>query len=104
MKRAPRVLAAALAVLVLASLAVACGNGDGDKVSSGSKPSSTSDTSAASYVGLTKKEAIAKAEATDTPWRITREDEESFMVTQDYNPARINFEIDNGRVTKATNG
>ena len=34
-------------------------------VSSGSKQSTTSDTSAQSYVGLTKKEAIAKAEADD---------------------------------------
>ena len=104
MTRTRRFLAAALMVLALASLAAACGNGDGDKVSSGSKQSSTSDTSAASYVGLTKQAAIAKAEATNTPWRITREDKESFLVTQDYNPGRINFEIDKGKVTKATNG
>ena len=99
-----RIAAGACVALVLATTAVACGNDDGDKVSSGSKESTTSDTSAQSYVGLTKKEAIAKAEASDTPWRITREDKETFMVTQDYNPARINFEIDNGKVTKATNG
>ena len=84
--------------------ATACGGDDGNTVSSGSKQSTTSDTSAQSYVGLTKKEAIAKAEASDTPWRILREDKETFMVTQDYNPARINFEIDNGKVTKATTG
>ena len=93
---------ALVAALVVA--APACGNDDGGKVSSGSKQSSTSDTSAKSYVGLTKKEAIAKAEASDTPWRITREDDESFMVTQDFVENRVNFEIDDGKVTKATNG
>jgi hypothetical protein len=73
-------------------------------VSSGWKQSATSDTSAQSYVGLTEKEAIAKAEASDTPWRILREDKEVFMVTQDFVEDRINFEIDNGKVTKATYG
>jgi len=105
MSRATRirhVIAAALVVLALGSTAVACG-GDSDKVSSGSKQSS-SDTSAESYVGLTKKEAIAKAEASDTPWRILREDKEVFMATQDFLENRVNFEIDNGKVTKATNG
>jgi hypothetical protein len=91
-------------VLALASVTAACGNDDGDKVSSGSKQSTTSGTSAQSYVGLTKKEAIAKAEASDTPWRILREDKETFMATQDYLENRVNFEIDNGTVTKATNG
>jgi hypothetical protein len=104
MSRVRRFTVAALVLLALASAAVACGNDDGDKVSSGSKQSTTSDTSTQSYVGLTKKEAIAKAEASDTPWRITREDKEVFMVTQDYNPERVNFEIDQGKVTKATNG
>ena len=105
MSRVRRCIACTLVVLALVATAAACGDGDGKQsVSSGSKQSSSSDSSAESYVGLTKKEAIAKAEASDTPWRITREDKETFMVTQDYNPARINFEIDNGKVTKATNG
>jgi len=103
MSRPRRVVTAALVVLALASIAVACGD-DGSKVSSGSKQSTTTDTSAQSYVGLTKRQAILKADSTNTPWRITREDKETFMVTQDYNPARINFEIDDGKVTKATSG
>ena len=102
--RVRRFVAAALVVLVLGTVAVACGNDDGDKVSSGSKQSANSDTSAQSYVGLTKKEAIAKAEASDTPWRILREDKEVFMATQDFVENRVNFEIDNGTITKATNG
>ena len=96
-------VAAIVLVAALGVVATACGGDDGNG-SSGSKHSVTSDPSAASYVGLTKKEAIAKAEASDTPWRITREDKETFMVTQDFVENRVNFEIDNGKVTKATNG
>ena len=51
-----------------------------------------------------KKEAIAKAESEGRQWRILREDDEVFMVTQDYVRTRINFEIDHGKVTKATYG
>jgi len=100
-----------VAVVLVAALGVVaggCGGDDSGKVSSksssGSKQSTTPDTSAQSYVGLTKSEAIAKAKATNTPSRITREDKEIFPVTQDFVENRINFEIDNGKVTKATNG
>jgi hypothetical protein len=99
-----RVAAGALVVLAFGSAAAACGNDGGSTTSSGSKHSSAPATSAQSYVGLTKKEAIAKAEAAGTPWRILREDKETFLVTQDFVEHRVNFEIDNGKVTKATNG
>lgn len=56
------------------------------------------------YVGLTKSAAIAKAKSQGRPWRITREDNEVFPGTLDYNPERVQFEIDNGKVTKATFG
>ena len=56
------------------------------------------------YVGLTKQAAIAKAEADGRPWRLGREDGESFMLTQDYNPERVTFEIDDGKITKASFG
>ena len=102
MRRTGRVASVALVVLILALVAVACGD-SGDSVSSGSKQSTTN-TSPQSYVGLTKREAILKAEATNTPWRITREDKEMFMVTQDFVENRLNFEIDDGKVTKATTG
>jgi len=59
---------------------------------------------ASSYVGLTKKDAIAQAKAHDQPRRIGREDGEQFMLTQDFVPDRVTFEIDNGKVTKATLG
>ena len=99
-----RLVTGALVALALMSLAAACGGDDGASVSSGSKQSTTSDTSAGSYVGLTEKEAIAKAKAAGSPWRITRKDGETFMVTQDFVANRINFEIDDGKVTKATYG
>ena len=92
---------AALALAVALGVAApACGNDD----SSGSGHSSTSDTSPKSYVGLSEKDAIAKAEAEDRQWRILREDDESFPATQDFVETRINFEIDDGKVTKATYG
>ena len=86
----------------------ACG-GDDNSVSSGrsgGNPAAAAGdpTKPASYEGLSKSAAIAKAEAADVTWRITREDDESFMVTLDYNPDRVNFEIDDGRVTTASFG
>ena len=92
--------------VVLLTLA-GCGGGNGnDAVRGGARstPSTSGSSGAAAYVGLTKKAATAKADAAGTPWRITREDGESFPVTQDYNPDRLNFEIDEGTVTKATYG
>ncbi len=95
----------ALAVLTIA----ACGD-SGDSTSVRDRPEETTTTetldpgTAASYVGLTKQAAIAKAEADGRPWRLGREDGESFMLTQDYNAQRVTFEIDNGKVTKASFG
>ncbi len=104
--------AAAVAVGIALTLA-ACGGGDSEsKVSSRDQADATTTTSAsgadssegAAYVGLTKAAAIAKAEADGHPWRITREDDENFPATLDYNPDRVSFEIDNGRVTQASFG
>jgi major membrane immunogen (membrane-anchored lipoprotein) len=102
-----RLVAASLACLVSLGLLAACGGDDGG---SGSRRvgtpdgTETPDSGADAYVGLTKQAAIARADAAGTPWRITREDDESFMVTQDYEPDRLNFEIDDGKVTRATYG
>jgi hypothetical protein len=94
------VAAAALTVLALGWPLAACGGGEDNATRSGRSGTP----SAASWVGLRKQEAIARAEASDTPWRITREDDESFLVTQDFVEDRINFEVDDGKVTKATYG
>jgi len=48
--------------------------------------------------------AIAKADADGRPSRIGREDDESFILTQDFIPNRVTFEIDNGEVTSASFG
>ena len=96
------------AVVVLGAVAMtACGD-DSDSTSP-AKNHSKSDTTLgpgkeSDYVGLTKGAAIAKAEDQGRPWRITREDGEMFPGTLDYNPERVQFEIDKGKVTKATFG
>lgn len=99
-------IAAGLLALALPLAFAACGGDDAKSVKSNGNGSgaNSNDTSPSSYVGLTKKAAIAEAEADDVPWRILREDGEQFPATMDYNPERINFEIDDGKVTKATNG
>lgn len=56
------------------------------------------------FVGLKKQAAISKAEREGRPWRIGREDDEQFALTQDYIENRVTFEIDDGTVTKATFG
>ncbi len=112
----------ALAVLVVGGLVVgaltACGGDDDqgradstettragtDRNDGTSGSGGKAEADAAAYVGLTKKAAIAKADAAGTPWRIVREDDESFIVTLDYEPERLNFEIDDGTITKSTLG
>ncbi len=59
---------------------------------------------ATEFMGLTKADAIALAESQGRPWRIAREDGDSFPLTLDYSENRVNFEIDDGTVTLATFG
>jgi hypothetical protein len=94
----------------------ACGGDDGSgSVKSGgstttapatSAPGTTTPGSATAdaFVGLAKQAAIAKAEREGRPWRIGREDDEQFALTQDYIENRVTFEIDDGTVTQATFG
>jgi hypothetical protein len=96
-------------VVVVAGAAIAgCGGDSDNSVSSrdNSKETSTSmgPGKESDYVGLTKSAAIAKAKDQGRPWRIGREDGEVFPGTLDYNPERVTFEIDNGKVTTATFG
>jgi len=102
-----RVRTAFACVTAGAVVLAACGGSSGSSVSD--RPSSTTTTTAkgdaaAAYVGLTKQAAIAKAKADGRPWRIAREDGERFMLTQDYDPNRVTFEIDHGKITKASLG
>lgn len=100
-----------LALLVATGLGVgaltvlsACGGDDDPGRPGSSQDGGKSGAGAAAYVGLTKQAATAKADAAGTTWRITREDDESFPVTLDFDPERLNFEIDDGKVTQATYG
>lgn len=108
-----RALAAGLVVVVAAGLGVAACGGDDDAVTSGGggrgngnggTEQPAGDAAAKAYVGLSKQDAIAKAKADDRVWRITREDDEQFPTTMDYAPDRLNFEIDDGKVTRVTFG
>lgn len=102
--RRPAALLVAGVVLTVA--AAACGGSDEVRTPSSERTPTTEQagSSAKAYVGLTKEAAIARADAADVPWRILREDDEEFLATQDYVPERVNFEIDDGTVTKATYG
>ena len=98
-----------LACLLVAVIGLAACGSSGDSMSVRDKPKETTTTTtdsgtADAYVGLTKNAAIAKAKADGRPWRIGREDGESFMLTQDFIPNRVTFEIDNGKVTSAKFG
>ena len=105
--RGLRALVCTVVVVIGAFAMTACGDDSGN--ASSSNDNSKSDTTLgpgkeSDYVGLTKAAAIAKAKDQGRPYRITREDDELFPGTLDYNPDRVQFEIDDGKVTTATFG
>jgi hypothetical protein len=106
--RGARALVCGVVVVIGAVAMTSCGGDSDSSVSSrdNSKETTTSlgPGKESDYIGLTKSAAIAKAKDQGRPYRITREDGESFPGTLDYNPERVQFEIDNGKVTKATFG
>lgn len=53
------------------------------------------------FIGLTLEEAEKKL---GKKARVTREDNESFMVTMDMRADRLNVRLDNGKVTSAYYG
>jgi len=96
-------------VLSAVMLVGGCGGSTTDESSSSSttstgSPAVTGPQTAPGFVGLTKSAAIARAEAEGHHWRIAREDGQHYLLTQDYSPDRVNFEIDGGKVTAATFG
>lgn len=56
------------------------------------------------YIGLSEQEATELANSKGLTSRVVRIDSEEFMVTMDYSPTRLNFEIDGGKVTSVTLG
>lgn len=70
-------------------------------------PSDTAQAVAAEVIGMSQAEAIetiAGISSEPLTSRIVRQDDESFIVTMDYRPDRINLEIDDGIVTKTNIG
>ena len=67
-------------------------------------PLVTPDLSTDDFVGLTQAEAEAIAEENLIPNRIGRIDGEFFDLTEDFNPGRLTFEVDDGIVTLAVLG
>jgi len=57
-------------------------------------------------VGMPEADAVAAMEAASPPYayRVVERDGESFPVTMDYSPTRINLSITAGVVTKAVAG
>lgn len=71
------------------------------------EPSETVQAIAAEVIGMTETEAIATIEGVSSEqltYRVTRRDDESYPMTMDYRLDRINLEIDNGLVSKASIG
>ena len=56
------------------------------------------------YLGMTEEAAIAKAKAEGRRCRIVKRDDESFPMTRDYRPNRVNLTIKDGVVTVANGG
>ena len=82
--------------LALGGIATAIGGGE-----TGSDGPTATATQTESFVGLTIREATALAEDEGRPWRIGRQDDEAFVLTDDLVPGRVTFEIDDGTVMSA---
>jgi len=70
-------------------------------------PSDTAQALADEVIGMSETQAIetiAGISSEPLTSRIVRQDEESFIITMDYRPDRINLEIDNGIVTATSIG
>ena len=53
------------------------------------------------YIGLTIEKATELAEKENLRWRVTKENGERFLLTQDIASNRVNFEVEDNIVTKA---
>ena len=71
------------------------------------EPSETVQAVAAEVIGMTEEQAIQTIEgisSEEMTYRVVRRDDESYPMTMDYRINRINLEIDNGLVSKASIG
>ena len=97
-----RMIGLALLVLVFSASAVALAIGtlDADEGADGQEQTAAADE--APFIGLTRDEASALAEADGRRWRVGREDGERFVLTDDLIVGRVTFELDDGIVTTAS--
>ena len=68
------------------------------------EPTQATKDMAKKVIGMHEKDAIAAIEGMGDSYRIARRDDETFALTMDYRPDRINLEIDNDIVTAANIG
>jgi hypothetical protein len=69
-----------------------------------STTSGTTDPKYAAYIGLTADAAMAKATADSVTSRVIEIDGVPQPATMDYNPERLNFTVNNNKVTRVTTG
>src|SRR5690242_14696288 len=63
-----------------------------------------SDPKFAAYIGLTADAATAKAKADGRAARVVEKDGVPLPASLDYNPERLNFTVNDNKVTKVTTG
>lgn len=105
--QSPRVIRPAVrvagAVLALAMVAGSCGADDGEAgTSATSAGEREAELRSEDFVGLSEDEAIELAEGDGRSWRISRDGDQDFVITDDLEARRVTFEIDDGVVTAAS--
>ena len=102
MRRTIAGLALLLLVVSISAAAVALAVDSADAGEGSDGEELTNAASESPYLGLTREEAAARAAAERRPWRVGREDDKWFALTDDYVVGRVTFELDEGLVTVAS--
>jgi hypothetical protein len=97
-----RALTVGVLVLTVTSVLAACGGSGSDDPAAGREPDTQPAQGAAAFVGLEISQAGERADDKGRPWRVAREDDELFALTQDFVVGRVTFEVDDGVVTSAS--
>jgi hypothetical protein len=101
------VVAAVVALaLTIGGVAVAGDDGRGDDgetrpTNQGNDLPSDGPTGSETFVGLSVEDVVTRAENEGRLWRIARQDDEGFVLTDDLVPGRVTFEVDAGTITSA---
>jgi hypothetical protein len=88
--------------LALALLGAGCGSDErGDDLIVAGDTEADDSVDAGDFVGLDTEAAAVLAERNGRPWRVARDDDQHFALTDDLVTGRVTFEIDAGVVTAA---